>query len=106
MLTTNLAAAYRRDSGVDVCSCHGADNTVYEAGLNPNGSNAAANTETRSGERRVGKSGGTQNAVIDGTTYKLDQVQAFAATHGLVNTGEGILTLTGYTGDAHSVTVA
>src|SRR5438445_4332267 len=105
-LTITVAGADDSASVVTAAAGQGADNTVYEAGLNPNGSNAAANTETDTGSFTISASDGIQNVVIGGTTFTLAQVQAFAATHGVVNTGEGILTLTGYTGDAHSGTVA
>ncbi|ESZ72398.1 hypothetical protein X727_07530 [Mesorhizobium sp. L103C119B0] len=93
-------------ASVVTAQAQGADNTVYEAGLNPNGSNALADTETSTGSFTISATDGIQNVVIGGTTFTLAQVQAFAATNGVVNTGEGVLTLTGYTGDAHTGTVA
>ena len=90
---------------VVTAQAQGADNTVFEAGLNPNGSNAAANSETSTGSFTISATDGIQNIVIGGTSFTLAQIQGFNGTQ-TVNTGEGVLTLTGYTGDAHSGTVA
>src|SRR5204863_2468575 len=78
----------------------GADNTVFEAGLNPNGSNAASNSETSTGSFTISATDGIHDIVIGGTSFALAQIQGFNGTQ-TVNTGEGVLTLTGYTGDAH-----
>ncbi|TIQ38096.1 MAG: hypothetical protein E5X48_03590, partial [Mesorhizobium sp.] len=103
-LTINVTGA-NDTASVVTASAQGPDNTVYEAGLNPNGSNAVSNTETSTGSFTIAASDGIQNIVIGGTTFTLAQIQAFNGTQ-TVNTGEGILTLTGYSGDAHSGTVS
>ncbi|CDX43060.1 putative Outer membrane adhesin like proteiin [Mesorhizobium sp. SOD10] len=103
-LTINVTGADDTASVV-TASAQGPDNTVYEAGLNPNGSNAASNTETSTGSFTIAASDGIQDVVIGGTTFTLAQIQAFNGTQ-TVNTGEGILTLTGYSGDAHSGTIS
>src|SRR6185295_12884537 len=48
---------------------------------------------------------GILNVVIGGTTFTLAQVQAFNGTQS-VNTGEGVLTLTGYSGNSFGGTVS
>ncbi|MGY3890702.1 beta strand repeat-containing protein [Aeromonas mytilicola] len=82
----------------------GPDHLVYESGLNPNGSNAAATTETVTGSFTVSASDGILNVVIGGTSYTLAQLQGFNGTQS-VNTGEGILTLLSYSGTASGGTV-
>ncbi|MCC2655564.1 MAG: hypothetical protein K0Q76_672 [Panacagrimonas sp.] len=81
------------------------DATVFESGLNPNGSNAGATTETTTGSFTVSASDGILNVVIGGTVFTLAQVQAFNGTQ-TVNTGQGVLTLTGYSGTANSGTIS
>ncbi len=103
-LTITIAGA-NDSASVVTAQTSGPDGTVYEAGLNPDGSNAAADTETTSGTFTVSASDGIASVVIGGTSYTLAQLQAFATTNGVVNTGQGVLTLTGYTGDAHGGTV-
>ncbi|WP_281405468.1 MULTISPECIES: VCBS domain-containing protein [unclassified Mesorhizobium] len=103
-LTINITGA-NDSASVVTASAQGADNTVFEAGLNPNGSNAAANSETSTGSFTISATDGIHDIVIGGTSFTLAQIQGFNGTQ-TVNTGEGILTLTGYTGDAHSGTVA
>ncbi|TPK41514.1 type I secretion C-terminal target domain-containing protein [Mesorhizobium sp. B2-5-4] len=103
-LTITIAGADDTASVVTSAAGQGADNTVYESGLNPNGSNAAANTETDTGSFTISATDGIHDIVIGGTAFSFAQVQGFNGTQ-TVNTGEGILTLTGYTGDAHSGTV-
>ena len=103
-LTINIKGA---DDGATVVTAAltGPDNTVYEAGLNPNGSNAGATSETSTGSFTISATDGILNLVIGGTAYTLAQVQAFNGTQ-TVNTGEGILTLNGYTGSATAGTVS
>jgi VCBS repeat-containing protein len=84
----------------------GPDATVSEAGLNPGGSSAASDSETTTGSFTILAIDGIQDIVVGGTTFSLEQIQAFGITNGVVNTGEGILTLTGYTGDGSSGTVS
>ena len=84
----------------------GPDATVYESGLNPDGSNAAANTETTTGTFTVSASDGIASVVIGGTSFTLGQVQVFATTNGVVNTGQGVLTLTDYSGTATGGTIS
>src|SRR5258706_5883846 len=48
---------------------------------------------------------GILNVVIGGTTFTLGQVQGFNGTQ-TVNTGEGVLTLTGYSGTSFGGTVS
>ncbi|QND58626.1 hypothetical protein HB778_20040 [Mesorhizobium huakuii] len=104
--TLTITIAGTDDSAtVTTAQAQGPDNTVFEAGLNPDGSNAAANSETDTGSFTISASDGIQNIVIGGTTFTMAQIQGFNGTQ-TVNTGEGVLTLTGYTGDAHSGTVA
>ncbi|WP_212223892.1 beta strand repeat-containing protein [Bradyrhizobium lablabi] len=83
----------------------GPDASVSEAGLNPDGSSAPADTETMTGSFSILAIDGIQDIVVGGTTFSLEQIQAFGTTNGIVNTGEGVLTLTGYAGDGSSGTV-
>jgi hypothetical protein len=80
----------------------GPDASVSEAGLGPNGSSA----ETTTGSFTISASDGIVDIVVGGTTFSLEQIQAFGTTNGSLDTGEGILTLTGYTGDSHAGTVS
>ncbi|MBV7416847.1 hypothetical protein, partial [Aeromonas sp. sif2433] len=71
-LTINIKGA---DDGASVVTAAstGPDHLVYESGLNPNGSNAAANSETVSGSFTVSATDGILNVVIGGTSYTLAQ---------------------------------
>ncbi|MFZ2209500.1 MAG: VCBS domain-containing protein [Porticoccaceae bacterium] len=93
-------------ASVVTAEASGPDGTVYESGLNPDGSNAAADTETTTGTFTVSATDGIANVVIGGTSYTLADVQAFATTNGVVNTGQGVLTLTGYVGDSQGGTIS
>ncbi|WP_280554805.1 VCBS domain-containing protein, partial [Halomonas sp. 25-S5] len=75
-LTLTITGA---DDGATVVTAvaEGPDGTVYEAGLNPDGSDAASDSETTTGSFTVSASDGIQNVVIGGTTFTLAQVQAF-----------------------------
>ena len=92
-------------ASVVTTQAQGPDATVYEAGLNPNGSNAALATETTGGSFTISATDGIQDIVIGGVTFTLAAIQAFGTTNGVVNTGEGVLTLTGYTGTSSGGTV-
>ncbi|WP_395446400.1 beta strand repeat-containing protein (plasmid) [Aminobacter sp. UC22_36] len=104
-LTITITGA-NDSASVVTAALEGPDATVYEAGLNPNGSNAGATSETTGGSFTISATDGIQNIVIGGQSFTLAQIQAFATTNGTVNTGEGILTLTSYTGTATSGTVS
>ena len=103
-LTITITGA-NDNASVVTASASGPDNTVQEAGLNPNGSNAGSTSETSTGSFTVTATDGILNIVIGGTSYTLAQMQAFNGTQ-TVNTGEGVLTLTGYSGTATSGTVS
>ncbi|MFM4977498.1 beta strand repeat-containing protein [Aeromonas rivipollensis] len=102
-LTINIKGS-NDTSSVVTAVASGPDHLVYESGLNPNGSNAGATTETVTGSFTVSASDGILNVVIGGTTYTLAQLQGFNGTQS-VNTGEGILTLLSYSGTASGGTV-
>ena len=102
-LTINIKGA-NDTSSVVTAAASGPDHLVYESGLNPNGSNAGATTETVTGSFTVSASDGILNVVIGGTRYTLAQLQGFNGTQS-VNTGEGILTLLSYSGTASGGTV-
>ncbi|WP_052448226.1 T1SS-143 repeat domain-containing protein [Aeromonas rivuli] len=102
-LTITIQGANDTSSVVTVAAM-GPDHLVYEAGLSPNGSNAAANSETATGSFTVAASDGILNVVIGGTTYTFAQMQAFNGSQ-TINTGEGVLTLLSYSGTATSGTV-
>ena len=93
-------------ASVETAVAEGPDATVYESGLEPAGSNAAADTETTDGTFTVSATDGIASVVIGGTVFTLAQVQAFATTNGVVNTGQGTLTLTGYSGTATGGTIS
>ncbi|TAL02930.1 MAG: hypothetical protein EPO03_11810, partial [Porticoccaceae bacterium] len=78
------------------------DATVYEHGL----TSVPDTSETTTGSFTLSATDGILNVVIGGTTFTLAQMQAFGTTPGVVNTGEGVLTLTGYTGTATGGTVS
>src|SRR5690606_6761105 len=94
------------DDGASVVTAAltGPDETVYEAGL-PTGSLADDSHET-TGTFTISATDGIKEIVVGGTTFTLAQIQAFATTNGAVDTGEGTLTLTGYTCSASSGTVS
>ncbi|MFQ2908847.1 retention module-containing protein, partial [Aeromonas allosaccharophila] len=92
-------------SSVVTAVANGPDHLVYEAGLNPSGSNAEAASETVAGSFSVSASDGILSVVIGGTTYTLAQLQGFNGSQS-VNTGEGVLTLLGYSGTASGGTVS
>lgn len=92
-------------ASVVTAQASGADHTVYESGLNPNGSNAAANTESATGSFTVSASDGIASVVIGGTSFTLTQLQALNGNQ-TVSTGEGTLTLLSYTGTTSSGSVA
>ncbi|WGR68761.1 MULTISPECIES: DUF5801 repeats-in-toxin domain-containing protein [unclassified Bradyrhizobium] len=98
-LTINITGA-DDSASVTTAQASGPDATVYEAGLSPNGSAAATDLETTTGSFATSATDGIKEIVVAGTTFTLAQIQAFGTTHGTVNTGEGILTLTGYSGDS------
>ncbi|MGV3576339.1 MAG: DUF5801 repeats-in-toxin domain-containing protein [Devosia sp.] len=89
---------------VKTVQADGADHTVYESGLNPNGSNANADTETVTGSFKVTATDGISSVVIGGTSFTFAELQALNETQ-TVSTGEGTLTLTSYTGSAAGGTV-
>ena len=93
-------------ASVETAVADGPDATVYESGLEPAGSNAAADTETTDGTFTVSATDGIASVVIGGTVFTLAQVQAFATTNGVVDTGQGTLTLTGYSGTATGGTIS
>ncbi|WP_449394901.1 T1SS-143 repeat domain-containing protein [Devosia riboflavina] len=102
-LTINIKGA-NDSASVVTAQATGADNTVYESGLNPNGSDAAATTETATGSFAVTATDGISSVVIGGTSFTLAQLQAFNGTQ-TVSTGEGTLKLISYTGSATGGTV-
>ncbi|HHQ4902180.1 TPA: retention module-containing protein, partial [Aeromonas veronii] len=92
-------------SSVVTAVANGPDHLVYEAGLNPSGSNAEAASETVAGSFSVSASDGILSVVIGGATYTLAQLQGFNGSQS-VNAGEGVLTLLGYSGTARGGTVS
>ncbi|WP_253860404.1 retention module-containing protein [Aeromonas sp. CU5] len=93
------------NASVVTAAASGPDHQVFEAGLNPGGSNAEAATETTTGSFAVSASDGILSVVIGGTSYTLAQLQGFNGSQ-TVNTGEGVLALLGYSGTASSGTVS
>jgi VCBS repeat-containing protein len=79
----------------------GADNIVYEHGLV-----ARDDTQTANGTFNVAATDGIHNVIIGGASFTLAQIQAFAITQGVVNTADGVLTLTNYSGDRFGGTIS
>lgn len=104
-LTININGA-DDNAAVVTAEVEGPDAIVYEAGLNPDGSDAGSDSETVTGSFDVSASDGILNVVVGGSTFTLAEVQAFAGTNGVFNTGEGTLTLTGYSGDNLNGTIS
>ena len=105
-LTITVKGADDSASVVTSATLLNPDNTVYEAGLNPSGSEAATSKETDTGSFTVSATDGISTVVIGGTSFTLAQVMAFGTTNGVVDTGEGTLTLTGYSGTGSSGTIS
>ncbi|MFG6137238.1 beta strand repeat-containing protein, partial [Halomonas sp. B23F22_10] len=103
-LTITISGADDR-AAVVTAAATGPDGTVYEAGLTPDGSDAGSGSETTTGSFTISASDGIQNVVIGGTTFTLAQVQAFDGAQ-TVNTGEGTLSLDGYSGDSFGGTIS
>ncbi len=87
---------------VETLSIEGPDATVYEHGL----TSSADTSEITTGSFSVSASDGIASVTVGGVAFTLAQVQALASTQQVVNTGEGLLTLTGYTGNASGGTVS
>ena len=82
------------DDGARVvtASASGPDASVTEHGL----TSVVDSGETVTGTFTVTATDGIASITVGGTSFTLAQMQAFATTPGVVNTGEGVLTLTGY----------
>jgi hypothetical protein len=78
---------------------------VYEAGL-PGGSDAQpSDRDIATNSFKVSATDGIKELVIGGTTFTLTELQALNGTPQTVDTGEGELKLTGYSGTATGGTV-
>jgi VCBS repeat-containing protein len=100
--TLNIKIDGADDSaGVVTVNTQGPDATVFEHGLTSGGDTS----ETTTGSFAVSATDGILNVAIGGTTFTLAQMQAFNGTQ-TVNTGEGVLTLTGYSGNSFGGTVS
>ena len=84
------------DASVVTASASGPDATVTERGL----TSVADTGETVTGTFGVSATDGIAGITVGGVSFTLAQMQAFATSNGVVNTGEGVLTLTGYSGTA------
>ncbi|ATJ82594.1 retention module-containing protein [Halomonas beimenensis] len=95
-LTLTLTGA--GDSAAVTVAAQGADSTVYEAGLSPDGSNAEADSETATGNFGVSATDGIASVTVGGTTFTLAELKGFtdASPSAAIDTGEGTLVLTGY----------
>src|SRR5262249_53121038 len=100
-LTIGVHGADDNASVVTSAQVQGPDNTVLEHGLTSIGDTS----ETTTGTFSVSATDGILNVNIGGTTFTLAQVQGFNGTQ-TVNTGEGVLTLTGYSGNSFGGTVS
>ncbi|WP_083491816.1 retention module-containing protein [Pseudomonas taeanensis] len=89
-------------ASVVTAAAYGPDATVYEHGL----TSLADTSESTSGSFTVSASDGIASVTVGGATFSLAQLQALAATNQLVSTGEGTLTLTGYSGSATAGTLS
>ena len=80
---------------------------VYEAGLSPDGSNAASDSEFTTGSFQVSATDGILTVVVGGLTFTYAEILLADGTATYqIDTGEGILSLTGYTGDEFGGTVS
>ncbi|MDX1725806.1 MAG: type I secretion C-terminal target domain-containing protein [Pseudomonas sp.] len=79
---------------VVTAALHGPDETVYEKGL----TSVADTSETTSGHFTVSATDGIASVTVGGVTLSLVQLQALATSNQVINTGEGLLTLTDYSG--------
>ncbi|WEK03740.1 MAG: DUF5801 repeats-in-toxin domain-containing protein [Candidatus Devosia phytovorans] len=77
---------------------------VLEAGL-PTGT-AHDGSHVGMGTFNVSATDGIRTVVIGTTSFTLAQIQAFATTNGLVDTGEGVLRFTAYAGSASAGTIS
>ncbi|WP_279496492.1 beta strand repeat-containing protein [Aeromonas veronii] len=95
-LTITIQGA--NDTAKVTVAAEGADSTVYEAGLNPDGSAAAGNSETDSDSFQVSASDGIKEVVIGGVTFSVATLKTFSvgAPSAGINTGEGTLKVIGY----------
>ncbi len=88
-------------ASVATLNASGPDGTVYEHGL----TSVPDTSETTTGTFSVAATDGIDHVVFGGTTYTLAQMMAFNGTQ-TVNTGEGVLTFTGYSGTSLAGTVS
>ncbi|HKT75218.1 MAG TPA: VCBS domain-containing protein, partial [Sphingobium sp.] len=79
---------------VTTAALEGPDASVQEAGL-PSGS-LHDGSHVTTGSFTATATDGIANIVVGGSSFTLSQMQTFATTNGVVNTGEGTLRLTGY----------
>ncbi|MFQ1935234.1 retention module-containing protein, partial [Aeromonas veronii] len=95
-LTITIQGA--NDTAKVTVAAEGADSTVYEAGLNPDGSAAEGNSETDSDSFQVSASDGIKEVVIGGVTFSVATLKTFSvgAPSAGINTGEGTLKVIGY----------
>ncbi|WP_194596279.1 immunoglobulin-like domain-containing protein, partial [Alishewanella longhuensis] len=78
------------------------EGTVFEAGL----VDGASDSETTTGSITVSATDGIASITIGGVTYTLAELQGDVSGLATVDTGEGTLTITGYTGTATGGEVA
>ncbi|WP_421326006.1 VWA domain-containing protein, partial [Aeromonas veronii] len=95
-LTITIQGA--NDTAKVTVAAEGGDSTVYEAGLNPDGSAAAGSSETDSDSFQVSASDGIKEVVIGGVTFSVATLKTFSvgAPSAGINTGEGTLKVIGY----------
>ncbi|WP_280140411.1 VCBS domain-containing protein [Pseudomonas borbori] len=87
---------------VVTAALQGPDETVYEKGL----TSAADTSETTGGTFTVSATDSIASVTVGGVSLSLAQLQTLAANNQVINTGEGLLTLTNYSGSASAGTLS
>jgi len=87
---------------VVTAALQGPDETVYEKGL----TSAADTSETTGGNFTVSATDGIASVTVGGVSLSFAQLQALATSNQVINTGEGVLTLTHYVGSGMGGTVS
>ncbi len=105
VLTIKIQGA-KDGADVETAKATGADDVVYEAGLSPDGTESATDKEIATNTFDISTTDGIKNIVVGGDTFTIAEIKALASTNQTVDTGEGTLKLTGFTGDDFGGTVS
>jgi len=97
-LTINVKGANDTATVTTVAAAAAPDHVLYEHGLRS--LSDADISDRTTGTFSITATDGVKEIVVGGTTISYAQLTALAGTNQVINTGEGTLTLTGYTGGA------